>query len=1097
LPTFIFAEFEHPLDWGSGQATDQVEALYRYRDPLEQILIAHGCRSMSPKGRRLLAVLENNKGLGVVCEYLKKMGLLTEKGKDAPVKIAVHVGDACQGPSGWFGPEFDHAHRVLDSAPWGHPILSERASESLPVPEGFHRMSLGMHFLKDLRPPEELSTLVPEGRLTMDFPIPQSLGAYRQNLPVQPTPFLGRHEELQDLEKRLRDPGVRLITLLGPGGFGKTRLALQTAANLVDKFDGVFFVALAPLASEDRINAALGGALGLVFYGQDDPLDKIREYLKGRKSLLIFDNLEHLPGARAYIQRILEDTEVRVLATTRESLRLPEETIFEVGGLKYPESADSPLFEEASAYQLFQFHRSHDGGPIALGLEEKAAFIGLCRELHGMPLGLEMASALAQDIPLGEITARVHEHVDLLHSSLPHLPDRQKSVRAVFEYSWNLIDPGLRRSLARLSVFRGAFDIRAARRVAGCGETELKRLADRSLLAVRGVGFYQLHEMVRYYAKERLYEEPKERRAAFSNHSRHFLAFLQSKLQPFESKDQRRHLDATAAALDNIRGAVDWAMENGHLDWVDRALEAYGLFFDRRALYREGREAVQRILDGILEPGLEAKGPDFAPALFARLLTWKAFLGCRMGVVEESEKDLLHAFDLLGEAVPQGPRGGAATRVRLTVATQRDWAFSQVVLGQALEITSRVREAQDRYRRALALYQEAGDLSGQATARNRLGQSLQVAGRYDEAEVLIRPALKYYEKEGNPSGLAWSHMLLGMVELHHGRYEESKRGFRLALEEYLSVGNRDGVGWALVMLGQAARVLGEYAGSDQMLREALGIETEISNRAAIAWIRLHLGETSWHQGRFGESKVEFQKSLEIYRAIGDKGGASEAIQWLGNLSLVRGDPDKAEEYFKRAMDEIGPMLEDNRGAWQAFHEAQVALLRSDLPVARERILWAIRVFGKCDNVLGLGWGTHLKGEIEVLEGRGDAATADFAASLRVALLKGLRPMILENWLGWATLLVQRKRPLEALEWVEAVIQHPSCSGPTQLKGEAVRRELSRNLNSEERDYARRAAVAADLAGWSAKIISEAPGDEKPKRAKAKPPVKKAPKPKKR
>ncbi len=1057
MPSFIFAEFEQLLDWGEVKDAALVENLYRYRDALEQILMAHGCAWTKTQGKRLLAVFENDQALFAIYEAAEKLAALTENAP-APVKMVAHTGEAFQGQSGWFGYHVEHAHRILDAAPSGYPLISSSAAQALPVPPGCHRMSVGVHLLGDLWEPEELFTLFPEGRLRVEFPIPRSLGAYKHNLPYQPTPFLGRKEELHDLARRLAEPGTRLITLLGPGGFGKTRLALQLAADHVGRYEGVHWLPLAPLVSEDRMFAVLASALGLVFYTDEDPMSKILSALQNKRVLLVFDNFEHLPGGRVFVEKLLEIPTLQIVVTSRESLRHPLEQVVPIGGLQYPEYEGAAAFEESGAFQLFFLHLRKTGRTSGFDEPERRAFLELCRLLHGMPLGLEMAASLTVEHTLAEVVEEVRAHVDLLTSALPHLPDRQKSVRAVFEYSWKLLNPAQARTLARLSVLRTAFDLRAARRVGDCESEDLQQLVNRSLLMSLPGGMFQLHEIVRYYAKERLYENPRERYMAQSTHARYFLAFIRSRYVLFHGKDQRVHLEQVSSVLEDISAAFDWSMEQGRLEWITRSLESYGLFFERKARFQEGREAFNRMLGALLEAGAINDDLRDVAILHARLLAWKVFLGVRIGSVEGMAEDLETILKLLG---PTGKR--------------QDRAFAALLQGQWHELKGEGVEALSKYRKAIALYKEVGDPRGISMARNRLSQTVLTQGNAEEARREAADSLEYYERQEDPSGMAWSHVLLGEVAFHQLRFEEARRHYRQALEGYLAVGNRDGVGWTMILLGSLAKTLGELPAAEQMFREALSIEEELLNNAAQAWIHQHLGETAWFQSRYSDALVEFQKCLDLYRAIDDRRGIVRTLHCLGKTEITRNNADAAEVHFLAAGETLRLVRDSTLRAWHGFYLASLDHLRGDETSAGNRLRVILRLFEKEHDILGTGWTAHFLGEIALSRGKIDRAEAAFRKSLLLAREHGVKPMILECWLGWAQVQAARGRILEALEWVEAVLQQNNISGVTFRKAEPLRDQWARSVSAEERAFARVNAAAADLGLWSTRILDSRGG----------------------
>lgn len=1073
MPAFLFAEFDSPLDGGAKLDAAAYQALYSLRDPLERALLSHGCQWMKPQGHRLLAVLEPRQVLGALIAAMEEFAAAARGDEPPPIKWVAHCGEAFHGATGWYGPEVDHAQRLLDAVSPGFPILSEAASR-LPLPEGYHRMSLGMHLLKDLRPSEELFALHSTEQTRMDFAIPKSMGAYRHNLPAQPTPFFGRNDMMRDLEKRLLGPKTRMVTLLGPGGFGKTRLALQVSADLVDRFDGVFWVPLAPLTSEERLTSALADSLGVVFYQGEDPFQKVLEVLADRKCLLLFDNFEHLTGGRGYVRQILEKTGTHVIVTSREALRIPQEDVVELTGLKFPDREDDPLFDEYGATQLFVSSLSRAGRTAPLTPEERTAFLDLCRQLHGMPLGIEMSAFLTLNHPLPEIVEQIRHRIDYLAVSLPHLPDRQKSTRAVFEYSWNLLEESLRKALARLSIIRGGFEEEAARQVAQCDAQALKSLQDRSLLVSLPDGRKMLHETVRYYAKEHLYEEPQDRERTLEAHARFYLMYLRNSLRGFEGRDQRQHLEAAAEHGENIQAAFLWAVENLQWDLADQGLEAYELLLERLAKFRDGHTFLTQLLRNLQDR--EDGRQEAVRQLFrADLLTYRAALGVRMGLIEGLETDL-----------------GEALQVFQGKVFERRNAQALLVLGQVLEARGKKAESLEHLSHSLAQFESCGDLDGAAYARNRLGQGLLQWRQVATAEGLVRSALAHYEATDNPSGMAWSRMLLGQMSIMESKYDEAKRHFREGLEGYLTVGNRDGVSWAMNMMGQVAKVRGDYAGADQLFKEALSIEDEISNHAAQGWTHVHLAETEWFLGRPEQAERHLRKAREVYGHIADPAGIASVLRVSGLIALETGDSDAAEKLFQEAEEKAPSRSDVVAGAWQHYRLSRVARLRGRSKDAEREAGEAVQAFIKARHFYGQAWSHHLAAELALSTGNLAEAAERIRLSLGIAKDLRLPPVHLEGWLVWAAILAAEGRHREAVEWAVAVSRHPAASKPLSQKALQRREEWEAKIDPEEKLYAHQVATTAELDAWTDRILEKAA----PPRVQAAAGAAKKPKPKK-
>ncbi len=1047
MPAFLFAEFDFSLEGIGRENVPVQESFYALRDAFEKVLLSHGCRWLKPQGRRLLGVVEEAQALPALAALLRDLGSQRPGRFPVPFKVAAHVGPAFQSQEGYVGPEKDRALCLLDAAEAGYPLLSAQTA-ALPLPIGTRRLSVGPHLLRDLVPAEELFLLCPEGDPAVGVPIPKTMGTYRHNLPPQPTPFLGRAELLRDLESGFLEGDERLLTLLGPGGFGKTRLALQLGANLVDRFDGVYWVPLASLLDKDRMMVALAGALGLVSLKGEEPTRQVLEALRGRRCLLILDNFEHMMGAREALRRLLDETPSRVVITSREVLGMQGERVVEVSGLSAPMSADDPLFEEHGATQLFLTTLARLGRDVPLDVEERAHFATLCRKLHGMPLGIEMSASLAATQPLSEIARRVGECVDGLATSLPHLPERQKSARAVFDYSWDLLDEGCRKVLSRLSIIRGSFDDAAAQEVAHCDPASLRRLKDRSLLVFLADGQKMLHETVRFYAKERLYESPQEKEKVLAVHARHYLSYLVRSTPRLLGKDQRAHLERAAERHENVLKAFLWAFESGQWGWVIEAAEPLAFFFERRTRYHEGYAFFGHLLERMGEDERDMA----AGHLWASLALRRVELGARMGLTAGSRENLQKCLRLF-----QGRE------------FRRQRAQARLALGGIWEALGEREKSLAELTRALRAFESCRDVNGAAHARNVLGQVLRRAGKAAAAERTVRRALVFFERAENPSGAAWSHMLLGQAALQLTRLNEAKEHFRLGLDGYLASGNRDGVGWAMNMMGQVANLHGDHEGAEQMFWEDLLIERDISNYPAFAWAHLQLAETYCWRGRLDMAEGHARQAWDIYERLGDPCRVGTALRVLAEVALERGDLNEAERWLRDA-ESAAVRFSDAPGlAWGGYLTARLAQKRGRLRDAELSLREALRRSRGSQDSRVMDWGRLLEAQIALQKGETASAKKALREALRSGRAANLAPVLLECGLVWAQIAAQQGDFLEAVEWAEAVGRWSLPDTARARKAVLLREEWEARLDEEERAVAREVSTTADLALWMERL----------------------------
>ena len=334
------------------------------------------------------------------------------------------------------------------------------------------------------------------------------------NLPAQRTRFVGREAELDQIAEQLNAPDYRLLTLVGSGGVGKTRLALAAARQAVSHFaDGTWFVPLIDVSEEpveglhDRLATAIARAMGITFSGQDDPKTEMLKYLRARESLMILDNFEHLTSGVDLVLEILQQCpKVTILVTSRTRLNARAERLVQIAGLSVPRQDDAPDLGSYSSVQLFVDRATR---PLTASPHDLAQIVQVCQLVEGVPLAIELASALVEHLPLAEIIANLRRDLGFLSTTLQDVPERHRQLRAVFESSWQLLSKPEQRTLAQLAVFRGDFDRAAILTVAETQQAELVGLTHKSLLKHSGPDRYTLHALVRQFAAEKLATFPR------------------------------------------------------------------------------------------------------------------------------------------------------------------------------------------------------------------------------------------------------------------------------------------------------------------------------------------------------------------------------------------------------------------------------------------------------------------------------------------------------------------------------------------------------------------------------------------------------------
>ena len=565
------------------------------------------------------------------------------------VRMGMHTGEPIVGAGDYAGLAVHRAARICAAGHGGQVLCSQATRELLgaELPAGLGLRELGEHRLKDLTHPQRLWQLVIAG-LPDAFPALRTLGPRPFNLPVQMTRFVGRERELARLQELLDDPARRLVTLVGPGGIGKTRLAVEAASGRYGPSrDGVVYVSFAgtaparPEEAADLVVANLAAALGVSLAVPRDPLELLCDHLAAHQLLLVLDNLEQLPDAAGVLATLLKRAGgVKVLATSRRRLGLQGECLVEVAGLPYPPPDTDLESRSCDAVQLFEDHARLLRPAFRPTADEAVGRI--CRLVAGVPLAIELAARWVRSATPAVIADRLAGGLDLLATSAPDVERRHRSLRSVIDWSWQLLTDEECRALRRLSVLRGGFDLEAAAAVAGAGLPLLAGLVDQSLVAVGEDSRYDMHELLRQYAAERLAADPAEESETRRRHAEHYAALLPAPAEALVGGGPS--LDAE---VENLRGATDWLL--GHADpaRLDAHLVRLWPWYRRRGWFRETQ--------AVLTAALERDGVPVGVQAYWHRLLGEACM--QLGEVRRARQHFERTLALLGSSTPASTLG--------------------------------------------------------------------------------------------------------------------------------------------------------------------------------------------------------------------------------------------------------------------------------------------------------------------------------------------------------------------------------------------------------------------------------------------------------
>jgi predicted ATPase/class 3 adenylate cyclase len=759
------------------------------------------------------------------------------------VRIALHAGEAKpDGGGDYLAPVLNRLARLLEAGHGGQVLLSQAVQQLArgAVPDGSSLRDLGVHRLRDLLEPERIFQIL-HPNLPDTFPPLRTLESHPNNLPRQPTLFLGREREVGEVVALLQRPEVQLLTLTGPGGTGKTRLALQAAAELLDEFaDGAFFVPLASLTDPALVPSAVASALGIREEGGRPVAEALRDGLKDKQILLLLDNCEHLLDVAPVVGSWLTACSgLRVLATSRAPLRLQAEHEYPVPPLGLPRRKPPPTPEQLSQYEAVRLFitRAQAVRPgFVVDNESAPAIAEICWRLDGLPLAIELAAARVRMLPPEALLTRLGKRLPLLTGGARDLPARQRTLRDAIAWSHDLLDADEQGLFRRLAVFAGGFTLATAAAVTNDSGTldvltGVERLCEHSLLrqddGVKGEPRFHMLETVREYASERLTASEEEEVVA-SAHTTCFLDLAEAAVPGLSGSEEGRWLSVLDAEHDNMCAALARAVESDP-ECACRLVTALARFWCRRGYLAEARDWAERALvRAIVVP----------PLVRAQLL-------------------------------------GAAATI----------AFQQADFQAAHQFTTE----------SLPLFREASDREGICYSLTKLSVLSFFQGDKARAAALAEEALQTARELGDQRAIA--HSLETLANILTSVEDEPRvvALFREALAIYRALGNQGGIGFVLSRLGELAVLRGELDEAESLHRESLAIHQSLGHPRQTILPLSGLARIAFARRDLEAAETLHRDAAELARAVGDRQALAGSLRDIALVVLERDDPKRAEE----------------------------------------------------------------------------------------------------------------------------------------------------------------------------------------------------------
>ncbi len=770
----------------------------------------------------------------------------------------------------------------------------------------------------------------------------------RRVLPAPPTPFVGRDSELAEIEGLMASNGHRLLTLMGPGGSGKTRLAIASAARLADHHtdlcaDGVYFVPLAPLLTSDALVPAVAAALQFGFYTEGgEPHQQLLNYLREKRMLVILDNYEHLVdeiGLRLPVDILATAPGVRLLVTSRTRLNIQGEQLYAMTGMRTPEPAAvelwiDPLAEAGSysALRLFIQSARRVQPSFTLTASNLADVARICKLVDGMPLGIELAASWLEVLAPAEVRAEIEKSLDFLETSLLDMPARQRSIRAVFDASWAMLTAAERDTLQRLAVFRGSFSRAAAEQVASASLRTLLTLSNKSWLQRHSDDRYHVHELLRQYAHAQLENDPTTWVQARSAHAAYYADFVAAQEKQMASPQRRVATSVMQQEFDNVVVAWQWLVDRGQFDVLTQSM--LGGVVRHAVVFQRGDQSWSMMKRA--RQALEARANTPQSQLdLAILLTAEALLGLVIwvtpavaGWVSATPRVIIRqAWDIVCR-LPALPPTVWTVLLGDLVAGHIDFAEGHQALGELLPV---LRTGDDRWllafalriyarqitvraadhaaalqllAEALTIQQQIGDDLEQATILADLANLAMETQAYTEAADLWRAARDTFVRVGDMANAGYMTWRLGDVSIEHGHFGEAFDLFHEAQHIFRQSGFR---GQEIDCVHNESILALRYGTIEHARRTrqyCLEVNEQLGLALSVAWSKWELGDIERVDGHVERARALYQEAYRGFLTHDVPFGIAYYHRGLGELALATGDFAEAQAQIHMSLDNL-------------------------------------------------------------------------------------------------------------------------------------------------------------------------------------------------
>ena len=717
---------------------------------------------------------------------------------------------------------------------------------------------------------QQMYAAIRDGSLTVEAVLsPSSL-----DIPVPMFPLLGRENELAAIESFLGKSDSRLLSLVGPGGSGKTHLALEASLRMGEAYnDGAITVGLSAVQTVDAIVPAIAQACRLNLQSDRPAQRQLLDYLRGKEMLLVLDNLEHLLAAKpsaekimaGFIQDILRTApRVHILTTSRVRLNMYSEHLLHISGLPVPEpDAEEATLASFSSIQLFLATVRRVRSNYTPDNEDLRAIANLCRLLSGMPLAILLAASWIEVLEPAQILEQVARRYDFLETQWHDLPPRQRSVRAVLDHSWELLSNWEKGVFPGLAVFRGGFTAAAAEQVLGVSLGDLIRLVGKSFLVHVPGGRYEMHELLRQYAEEKLVHNADE---VYNSHSTYFLAIAQRLGEDLKGVNQGTRLAELEIESENLRKAWEWQVAQGNFAGLGQLLDSQCWLYERHGRCEEGTSLCSSAIDQLLDT-TQSNGRR----LLARLLAWQATFERMAGRLEQADQLARQSLVILESD------SGDTRSIR---------AFTLCVQGEIAYRVYQRKRAGELYNQSLALYQALDDPWNSARLLYDLGVLAFSEGQIEDAERWLKTSLQLRRKIGDRAGIAETLLYLCNSVAFIGHLTQGELWAREAFHIYKEMNDRAGLARTSYIMANVLCWSGQFHKALPLLEDYNHFTAWLGQQSELAWAKQSLHWTQMNLGKYEQARLLLESTMAFFQETGNMEGMAYGLLEEGYLTLL-------------------------------------------------------------------------------------------------------------------------------------------------------------------------------------------------------------------